>query len=83
MLQSPSTANTLNHVSMSGPNIAPHSRRALGLQSEERDEAYDRDDFDIRVKYGRGDAEPLERAEHCDGGGDHAVGVQKRGAAQP
>ena len=56
---------------------------AAALQREQADEHGDRQRDDEAVERRRRDRQALDRAQHRDRRGDHAVAVEERGAEQP
>src|ERR1019366_9333129 len=63
-----------------GPEHGPHLPGAAALDREEPDEHRARERQDERLERGGRDLEPFHRAQHRDGGRDHAVAVEERRA---
>ncbi len=55
-------------------------RRALPLQHEEADHDTDRDRHDVRLERRGADLKPFDRRKNGDGGGQHGIAVEQRGA---
>ena len=65
------------------PEERAHPRRAAPLDQEQRDEDHDRRRHDVVHQPGRGDLEPLHRAQDRDGRRDDTVAVEERRAEEP
>ena len=68
---------------MTGPKIGANSPGAAALGGEQAHECHHRNRDDVMLEGGRGDVESLDRAQHRDRRGDHAVAVKQRGAEHP
>ena len=70
--------SVMNQSSMTGPNRRADARRCRCFWN---DEQHDQDDegerHDIVVERGRRDLQAFDRAQHRDGGRDHAVAVEQ------
>ena len=66
-----------------GPEQRTEGTRAPALQREDPDENGNGQRDHVRFEDRRGDGEALDGAEHGDGGGDHPVSVEERGAEEP
>ncbi len=78
----PSAAIMPNQTSIAGPNTEPTTAVPRFWISEEADQDRQRDGDDERLEPRRRHLEALDRSEHGDHRGDHAVGQEQRGADQ-
>lgn len=65
------------------PEQPPHRRRAPPLDAGETDDDHHRDRDDQILQFRFDDPHAFHRGEYRDGGGDHAVAEEQRGAEDP